>query len=871
MDKTLGLHYKALDLHIHTPGSGNDYKESGISPNDIVNKAIEQNLDGICITDHNSGEWIDKINKVAEGKNLVVFPGVEVSVSGGKEGSIHVIGIFEPGSSTQNINDFLSAVGLIADKRGKTDEIAKGDVIEVINAIYEHGALPILAHADSSHGVLHDLTGVPRIKILQEKRLAAAEISSEKYKKVLDGNDPNYKRYLPTYVASDAHCLAEIGTKRSYFKMGNMTLDALRQCFYDGKVRILSEEEFLERGSEKFPQILEMKIRGGFFDNTEITFHQGQNTIIGGQGVGKSLIIEFIRFALNQISPIDQIREDNDSKIGIQLGVGGNISLVVVVESGVRYEVTRTYNDRDNPIVIKNLISLQEYQGNIEELFPIMVYSQTEAVFISRDEKAQIGLIDKLIDVNKFQRRIREYQDLLSQNDNQLAEALSASNKLVDLELNLHTRQELLDNIEKSLQNEEFNKKKLYQIKKDDLEIKLKSVEEIRLFFNEVKSKFESKYSIECGQNETDDAEILKVDEESKVLVDTIIKDLTNIQSKATDTSQNVTSIIDHWLPEYIKVDDEYTEFLSTLGSDLETLEVKRKTLADEISELKDEKSQLVQIVNSLQQITENREQLLDDLDNIYEELFLLRKRKFDELTQLSKDKLNLSLEQGTNRQLFSEKLKEMATGTRIQKLLLETISSTLTPREFVDLILSKENDFIIAKTELSLENVEKLVSHFNNLEAFEQVLELQYRYYPEDVPIILFRMDDGNYKGIREISLGQRCTALLIIALISGNFPIIIDQPEESIDIASVFDDIVNKLRSGKDFRQFILATHNPNIAVTADSDLIHILHGTSSSGEIKIQGAIEDEKVRNEVIQHLEGGEEPYLIRGKKYRIIE
>jgi ABC-type Na+ transport system ATPase subunit NatA len=215
--------------------------------------------------------------------------------------------------------------------------------------------------------------------------------------------------------------------------------------------------------------------------------------------------------------------------------------------------------------------------------------------------------------------------------------------------------------------------------------------------------------------------------------------------------------------------------------------------------------------------------------------------------------------------------LKEIATGTRIQKSLLDIVADKLSPREFVDLIIRKEFDLLESKTGLSVENVEKLVSHFNNIEAFEQVLELQYLYYPEDVPHILFRMDDGEYKEIREVSIGQRCTALLIIALISGDFPIIIDQPEESIDIASVFDDIVNKLRNGKDYRQFILTTHNPNIAVTADSDLIHILCGTSSSGEIRVQGAIEDEEVRNEVIQHLEGGEEPYLIRGKKYRILE
>ena len=109
-----------------------------------------------------------------------------------------------------------------------------------------------------------------------------------------------------------------------------------------------------------------------------------------------------------------------------------------------------------------------------------------------------------------------------------------------------------------------------------------------------------------------------------------------------------------------------------------------------------------------------------------------------------------------------------------------------------------------------------------------------------------------------------------MIIALTAGDFPIIIDQPEESIDIASVFSDVVASLRNAKHGRQFVLTTHNPNIAVTADSDLIHVLKASATAGRIVNLGAIEDESVRREVIEHLEGGEKPYLVRGRKYGLL-
>lgn len=98
---------------------------------------------------------------------------------------------------------------------------------------------------------------------------------------------------------------------------------------------------------------------------------------------------------------------------------------------------------------------------------------------------------------------------------------------------------------------------------------------------------------------------------------------------------------------------------------------------------------------------------------------------------------------------------------------------------------------------------------------------------------------------------------------------PIIIDQPEDALDVATVYLDVVQQLRFGKDQRQFIITTHNPNVAVSSDSDKYHVLKGTASTGEIVCAGAIDLELVAKEVIEHLEGGIEPYQLRGRKYNV--
>jgi ABC-type lipoprotein export system ATPase subunit len=95
-------------------------------------------------------------------------------------------------------------------------------------------------------------------------------------------------------------------------------------------------------------------------------------------------------------------------------------------------------------------------------------------------------------------------------------------------------------------------------------------------------------------------------------------------------------------------------------------------------------------------------------------------------------------------------------------------------------------------------------------------------------------RLQSGN-----QLSVGQKCTALLLIALSEGTMPIIVDQPEDALDVATVYYDVVSRLRGRKEQRQFILTTHNPNIAVSSDTDKYHVLKATEDTGQIVCCGA--------------------------------
>jgi len=96
---------------------------------------------------------------------------------------------------------------------------------------------------------------------------------------------------------------------------------------------------------------------------------------------------------------------------------------------------------------------------------------------------------------------------------------------------------------------------------------------------------------------------------------------------------------------------------------------------------------------------------------------------------------------------------------------------------------------------------------------------------------------------------------------------PIIIDQPEDALDISSIYQDVTQQLRGRKGSRQFILTTHNATIAVAADADTFHVLAGDAISGCVVAHGAIDRADIRSRVIQHLEGGTESLHLKERKY----
>lgn len=145
--------------------------------------------------------------------------------------------------------------------------------------------------------------------------------------------------------------------------------------------------------------------------------------------------------------------------------------------------------------------------------------------------------------------------------------------------------------------------------------------------------------------------------------------------------------------------------------------------------------------------------------------------------------------------------------------------------------------------------------------------LELEILPIDDRVRIELNVAADGsaNYKDAAELSRGQKCTALLPILLARRESPLVIDQPEDNLDNHFIYETVVESIRRLKHRRQMIFITHNANIPVLGEADLVVVMNSDGVRGYVEKAGTLDD--CRREIIDLLEGGEEAFQLRRRRY----
>ena len=188
-----------------------------------------------------------------------------------------------------------------------------------------------------------------------------------------------------------------------------------------------------------------------------------------------------------------------------------------------------------------------------------------------------------------------------------------------------------------------------------------------------------------------------------------------------------------------------------------------------------------------------------------------------------------------------------------------------LRPEQLAQIITDNDLDELEAHTSLGPERARRI------LEAYRAVIDpLSLEVMPVDdrinIELNVSSSAEPLFKDASELSRGQKCTALLPLLLARRDTPLLIDQPEDNLDNHFIFETVVQSILRLKSRRQMLFVTHNANIPVLAEADLVVVLNSDGKRGVIEKAGTLDD--CREEIIELLEGGRQAFELRRQRYQ---
>lgn len=149
-----------------------------------------------------------------------------------------------------------------------------------------------------------------------------------------------------------------------------------------------------------------------------------------------------------------------------------------------------------------------------------------------------------------------------------------------------------------------------------------------------------------------------------------------------------------------------------------------------------------------------------------------------------------------------------------------------------------------------------------------QEYLDRIQTWFPEDSLAVSYsaRGDGNDFRPITQGSAGQRAAAMLAFLLAYGDEPVLVDQPEDDLDNHLIYGLVVRQIRENKQRRQIITVTHNPNIVVNGDAEMVYSLDFKGGQCRVTQKGSLQDAEVRDEICRVMEGGREAFEQRYRR-----
>lgn len=875
------LFYKA-DLHIHSYGMGTgsfDVTDTTNTPQAIVDLAIAKGLKVISITDHN--RWLNSMTatQYADGKDILVVPGIEVSTTQG-----HLLVYFE---TTDLLQQFYGSLTFNADK-----SICNQSIVECLQKAEVMGGIGVLAHITLDSGFEKTIGrfGPHMDAIFQSRSLMGLEITrkedatlytdadtSNEHKCLLEiwrkANDNKLHRDFAKLMSSDSHELTKLGSnvdgnnRLTRIKMPSLTFRSFKLALMSSESRVRLEDYL----PEQRPLISHVKLEGELLDGVDVDLSPNLTCIIGSRGAGKSTLLESIREASGNKS----LSKLPDCEVWPQ-----NILLDYVDEVGQHIQMQR---EKNGAVVNRTAPA----QGIVS--IPIESYGQgdTASTIQHSEENPQviIDFLDSFLDLSPYKQQDEQFVESLRSNQSEMKK----------LRINLIS----LPVAQKTLENEKAKLKKLEQTKAADIvkyhnaliqerELRKSLIDDLKQLVKTYTDILSNRDIFEKVASISEDNIVVGKDFFANVknIVDSFSSIVAAKSQELKDALKQKVDELKVQLKAWNEKEKDIQEKIDTKKEELT-----KQGIPFDLGQINQISKDIVDYEKKVRKLQDDKKKL-DELQAARKILIAERENNKNEITRkhlLFANKINTDLKNSVDEFFitvkysenqyspeFAESLKQMMGWRTSQVPKAGIIAQSITIADFVKAVV--KNDFDPLRSIkyqgsqlLSDAEIAAIIQNLQQDYRYEELESLRY----DDLPQINVTkyIETGGKKipvarRISQLSLGQQQSVLLGILLLSNSTkPLLIDQPEDNLDSEFIFKTIVANLRKIKEHRQVIIVTHNPNIAVLGDAELIIPLKSTNIHSQVMSPGSIDNPDTINLCCQILEGGNSAFKQRKDIY----
>ncbi len=857
--------------YLGTHGKATPYTSEDDYNTAIIEACVNVGIEVIAVTDHYRVSHSVGLVHAARNAGLRAFSGFEAVTKDG----VHFLCLFDP-DKDEALERFIGECGV--HNTDQPSPTGSKYAIELLEAAKTWGAVCIAAHVASNGGLLKKISGQTRVNIWTHPDLLACALpgpvddAPEGVKAILKNEDAQHKRDRPLAVlnASDVNGPEDLKKERAscFIKMSTVSVEAFRQAFLDPDSRIRLHSDLKH---EPHAEFLAVTWEGGFLRDTATHFNENLNVLVGGRGTGKSTMIESMRYALG-LNPLgEEARKAHEGVIRHVLQSGTKVSLLVRSHKPAerRYMIERSV---PNPPVVKDqtgevlTLSPQDVMPGVE------IFGQHEISELTKSPEKLTLLLERFVDRDPaLSGRKSEVHLELERSRSRIVDA---GRELQSLEERLAALPGLEETQKRFKQAglEERLKEKSMLVREERL---FSSVNErlgqYRTLHNEladglpIDTAFVSSKALEGLPN----ADIIS---EIDGILGTLSKKLEKVGEQfgtaLAEADRTIAEAKSRWSGRKTAIEETYEKLLRELQqSRIDGAEFIQ--LREQIEELRPLNDRMGRLKRDLEAHEAQRRNLLAEWEDIKAAEYRRVESAAKQVSRKLRDRVRVRVTMAGNRDPLEQLLREV--GGNLAAALKRL-------REQDQLSLPE-------LAQRCREGKQALKEHYSlpsgaaegiaqaDSELFMRIEELE---LPATTEIELNTAPDGNpanWQTLQALSTGQKATAVLLLLLLESEAPLVVDQPEDDLDNRFITEGVVPIMRQEKRRRQFIFSTHNANIPVLGDAELILGLAamGEAEDGQARIapqhMASIDSRPVRELVEEILEGGKDAFEMRRSKY----